>query len=41
MHEQYDKYSSSMKSHQVDFKSQKGLKKILEIEGLVRMIYKE
>ena len=39
--EQSERYTDVRTKHTVDFKSPKGLKKILEIEGLVRMIYKE
>jgi len=39
--EQSEHYQDVRSKHIVDFKSPKGLKKILEIEGLVRMIYKE
>jgi hypothetical protein len=39
--EQAEHYSDLRQKHIIDFKSPKGLKKIMEIEGLVRMIYKE
>jgi hypothetical protein len=39
--EQSERYTDVRTKHTVDFKSPKGIKKILEIEGLVRMIYKE
>ena len=39
--EQAEHYTDIRSKHIVDFKTPKGMKKILEIEGIVRMIYKE
>ena len=39
--EQSERYFDIRSSHTVDFTSPKGRKKLLEIEGIVRMVYKE
>lgn len=40
-YEQSERYCDIKQSHTVDFTTPKGKKKLLEIEGLVRMTYKE
>lgn len=39
--EQSERHFDVRTSHTIDFKSPNGIKKIMEIEGLVRLAYKE
>lgn len=39
--EESEHFQDVRKKHQIDFKTPKGIKKIMEIEGIVRMVYKE